>query len=70
MLRSRDGEVHWWFWSSFFVVVIATPAAHGSSQATEGIKAVAEGLSHSLVFNPLNEARDQAHVFMDTMLGS
>ena len=69
MLRSRDGEVHWWFWSSFFVV-IATPAAHGSSQAMGGIKAVAAGLSHSLVFNPLNEARDQAHILMETMLGS
>ena len=47
-----------------------SPTAYGSSQARGWIGAAVAGLRHSSrqhqILNPLNEARDWTHVFMDT----
>ena len=49
---------------------MATPAAYGSSQARGPIRPATASLHHSLkqqrILNPLNKARDQNGVLMDT----
>ena len=56
--------------SFFFFFFMATPAAYGSSQARGPIRPATASLHHSLkqqrILNPLNKARDQNGVLMDT----
>ena len=55
------------YFSGFFR---AAPVAYGNSQSRGPVRASAAGLCHSSwhcwILNPLSEARDQTHIFMDT----
>ena len=49
----------------FFCLFRATPMAYGGCQARGWIGAVADGLHHSQILNPVSKARDQICILMD-----